>query len=112
YPAKFSNLVVIATSGYSEAGEVLGNGVVAMDLNAGTYVVNVLAQVDSSTNYGLYGLSVSPAPTAMLMASQSSVTSGNPVTLTWSSSDTTACSAAATPADGWTGTLATSGSMS
>jgi Calx-beta domain len=47
-------------------------------------------------------------PTATLTASPSSVASGSSSTLTWSSTNATACSASS----GWSGTLATSGSAS
>lgn len=49
-----------------------------------------------------------PAPTVTLTASPTSVNSGTGSTLTWSSTNTTACTASGS----WTGTKATSGSQS
>jgi hypothetical protein len=114
FPAKFGSLAVIATRGYTTAGEVFGNETLPISATPGTYVLNVLAQVGSGVDYGMYGLNVTPAPTVTLVASASSVASGGQTTLTWSSSNTTSCVASASPsASGWSGTLAaTSGSQS
>jgi hypothetical protein len=53
-----------------------------------------------------------PPPTAMLSVDPASVATGQPFTLTWSSSNATACSATGGGANGtpWSATLATSGS--
>src|SRR5258706_414342 len=50
----------------------------------------------------------SPPPSVSLSASPTSVASGGSSTLTWSSTDATACTAL----DGWSGSLATSGTQS
>ena len=49
-----------------------------------------------------------PVPTAVLTVAPPSITSGAAATLTWSSTDATACTASG----GWTGTLAASGTQS
>jgi hypothetical protein len=49
-----------------------------------------------------------PAPTATISANPSSVAAGSPTTLTWSSTNATACTASGS----WSGTLATSGTQS
>lgn len=51
---------------------------------------------------------VSSTPTVSLTASSTSIVYGNSSTLTWSSTNTTSCTAS----NGWTGTKATSGSQS
>jgi hypothetical protein len=110
FPASFSSLAVIATQGNSVAGEVFGSGQLVIDAQPGTYVLNVLAQVGTKADYGLYGLQLAaapPAPTVTLSASPSSVASGQTVTLTWSSSGATGCLASG----GWSGTLGMSGSQ-
>jgi hypothetical protein len=114
FPAKFTSLAVIATRGYSLAGQVEGGGTQAITATPGTYVLNVFAQVaGSGVDYGLYGLNVSPAPSVTLTAAASSVASGGQTTLTWLSSNTTGCTASSSPgAAGWNGALsATSGSQ-
>jgi hypothetical protein len=118
FPASFGNLAVIVTQGTTTLGELVGGGKLTINASAsGTYVLNVLAQVGTGVDYGLYGLqfdTTPPAPPVSLSASASSVTSGGSVTLTWSSSDTTSCIATAMPASTtWAGTLpATSGMQS
>jgi len=108
FPAKFSSVAVIATRGYSLAGQIFGGGTLPISATPGSYVLNILAQVGSGVDYGLYGLNVSPSPSVTLMAAASSVTPGGQTTLTWSSSNTTGCMASASPsAAGWSGSLAT-----
>jgi hypothetical protein len=110
FPASFSSLAVIATQGNSVVGEVFGSGQLVIDAQPGTYVLNVLAQVGTKADYGLYGLQLGAAPaapTVTLSASPSSVASGQTVTLTWSSSGATGCVASG----GWSGTLGMSGSQ-
>jgi pectate lyase-like protein len=54
-----------------------------------------------------------PLPTVTIMASSNSITQGQPVTLTWSSTNATSCTASASPSESdWSGTPATSGSQS
>jgi hypothetical protein len=117
FPAKLSNLALIATRGDSVVGQIFGAGKVTISTTPGNYVLNVLAQVGTGVDYGLYGLQMAPtppAPTVTLTASASSITSGKSVTLTWSSSGTSSCSASANPTSSvWAGALpATSGSES
>ncbi len=108
FPAKFSSFAVIATRGYTTAGQIFGSQTLSFAATPGTYVLNVLARVGSGVDYGLFGLDVSPAPAVTLMAGASSVTTGAQTTLTWSSSNTTACTASAVPSvAGWSGNLAT-----
>ncbi len=115
FPASFGTLAVIATRGDSAVGEIFGAGKVTIATTPGTYVLNVLAQVGTGVDYGLYGLqlaSTPPAPAVTLTASSNTVTSGKSVTLAWSSTGTSSCSASANPSSSlWAGALpATSGS--
>jgi hypothetical protein len=115
FPASLGSLSLIVTSGQSVVSEITGAGKGAFTVTTpGTYVLNVLAQVGSAADYGMYGLELAAgvAPTVTLTASASSVSSGQGVTLTWSSTNASSCTASATPAvSGWSGTLATSGSQ-
>jgi hypothetical protein len=111
FPAGFSNLALIATSGNTVAGSIFNTGQLQLSLTSGTYVLSVLAQVGPSANYGLYGLNLAPAPpapTVTFTASASSVASGQSATLTWSSTDATSCTASGA----WNGALTTAGSQS
>jgi hypothetical protein len=111
FPASFSSLALIATSGNTLIGSIFSAGQLQLNFPSGTYALSVLAQVGPSTNYGLYGLSMDlapPAPTVTLTASASSVTNGNSATLSWTSVNATSCTASGA----WSGTLGTSGSQS
>ena len=76
----------------------------------GTYVINVLAQIGAGQHYGLYGFNLTaapPAPVVTLTASAGTIDSGAKATLTWTSTDASSCTAS----DGWSGTVATSGTQ-
>jgi hypothetical protein len=111
FPAKFAQVWLIGTRGQSVVTQIIGGGKVVFGVPmSGTYVINILAQVAETSHYGLYGWSLDvapPIPTVTLTSSASAVNSGESVTLTWSSTDATSCSATG----GWSGTLATSGSQ-
>jgi hypothetical protein len=117
FPANFSTLAVIVTSGQSAVGTIFGSNKLFFNVAAaGTYVANVLAQVGAGVDYGLYGLNVAaapPSPVISLNPSAASVASGGSATLTWSATNATSCAASATPTStSWSGTVATSGSQS
>jgi hypothetical protein len=110
FPANFTTLAVIATRGDSTVGEVIGGGKVSFNATPGTYVLNVLTQVGSGVDYGLFGLqleSTPPAPTVTFTATPKSVVAGQSVTLAWSATGATTCTASG----GWSGMLGTSGSQ-
>jgi hypothetical protein len=108
FPDQFGQIAVIATGGTNVEGEIFGGGQVALDLPAGTYVLNVLSSVNSAAEYGLYGLDVSQVPAVSLTAADGSVASGQATTLSWLSSNASSCVASG----GWSGTLPASGSQS
>jgi hypothetical protein len=113
FPANFASLTVIATRGYSLAGQTTSGKTLTFSAMPGTYVLNVFAQVGSGADYGLYGVNVWPSPTVTLTASASDIAAGGQANLVWSSSNTTGCTASASPSvAGWTGTLSTSGTQS
>jgi hypothetical protein len=112
FPATFANLAVIVTRGTSEIGSIFGGGTLPFTATGGTYLINFVAQPSGTAQAGTYSLAVGEAPpaaTATLQASPTSVSSGGTVTLTWSSTNTTSCTASSSPAGVWSGTLATSG---
>jgi hypothetical protein len=113
FPARLSSASVILTQGYANPGTQYSSGTTTVSLKPGNYTLNVLAQPGTGASYGLYGLQLSPAPTATLAATPTSVSSTQSVMLTWSSTNATACTASASPAvSGWSGSLpTTSGSQ-
>jgi hypothetical protein len=116
FPADFSQVWMIGTGNRQVLTQIVigqgsSTGRVVFDVpTTGSYVINVLAQVGAGQHYGLYGFNLvaaPPAPVVTLAASASSIVSGGHVTLTWSSTDATSCTAS----DGWSGTLDPSGSQ-
>jgi hypothetical protein len=116
FPFKFGEVWLITTTGPSPVGQIVGTDKVLLPAAAaGDYVLNVLAQVGTGTDYGLYGLKLDvapPAPAVTLKSSVSSVTTGGHAMLTWSAGNAASCTASGGPAGGpWSGTLATSGTL-
>jgi hypothetical protein len=110
FPAPFTNLDGIVTSGTQLVGAIYGSSAFIFNATPGNYFINLVAQVDPVAQAGTYAAVVAPAPPApvvTLTASAPSVTSGNTVTLTWSSQNATSCTASGA----WSGTQATSGSV-
>ncbi|MEO1019393.1 MAG: hypothetical protein AAFY56_17130, partial [Pseudomonadota bacterium] len=90
-------------------GTILGGSLFEFDAAAGDYELLVLAEPGAVTGYavGSANIDTAPeAPTVALSASATSVTVGNGVTLTWSSTDATQCTASGS----WSGSREASGS--
>ena len=113
FPANFANLAVIVTRGTSKIGSIFGGGTLQFNATGGDYLINFVAQPGTSAfAAGTYSIVVEQAPpaaTATLQASPTSVSSGGTATLTWSSANTSSCTASSSPAGAWSGTVATSG---
>lgn len=119
FPQAFNVLAVVVTHGTSSIGSIFaGTKPQSIPLTAaaaGTYFINFIATPApaisaTSTPPGLdsagtYAVTVAFAPAITLTANPTHVTSGGTVTLTWSSQNTTSCTAS----NGWTGTQALSG---
>jgi hypothetical protein len=112
FPANFANLAVIVTRGTSKIGSIFGGGTLTFNATGGDYLINFVAQPSSTAQAGTYSIVVAaspPAATATLQASPTSVSSGGTATLTWSSANTSSCTASSSPAGAWSGTVATAG---
>jgi hypothetical protein len=111
FPERLRTSWLAITRGTTIVGQVIGSSTIQnLQLDAGTHVLNFLAQPAANSNYGAYGLKVAdstPPPTVTLSASPTSVTSGQGVSLTWSSTNATSCTASG----GWTGTKTVSGTQ-
>jgi hypothetical protein len=110
FPANFSSLDVLVTQGTQNIGTFFGGGSFLLSAaQSGNYSVNVFAQPSSTAEAGTYAIEVAlapPAPVVTLSSSPLQVPNGGTVTLTWSSTNATSCTASG----GWTGAVATSGS--
>lgn len=111
FPATFSNLAAVLSQGGTVLGKIFGSGSFPATLAAGTYELTFVATPGAS-NYGLYSLNIAPAPapTVTFTASAASVTVDQPVQLTWSTTNATACTASGATA--FTGSEAVSGTTS
>jgi plastocyanin len=111
FPAHFQDLAVVVSQGSQILGKAYGGGVFTVAATPGTYMVTIVDTPNSTASYGLYSIKVaSSAPTVTFASSASSVSAGSAVTLTWSSNNATACTAAG--GTGWAGSQATSGTLS
>jgi hypothetical protein len=110
FPTTFQNLGVVVSRGGQIAGKIYGGGTFTFNVTPGPYVLTFAATPNSQQNYGLYVVRVaSSAPVVTFTANAGSVTVGQPVQLTWSSQNATACTASGTA--GWSGTEPTSGTL-
>jgi hypothetical protein len=112
FPANFANLAVIVTRGTSKIGSIFGGGTLQFNATGGDYLINFVAQPTGAAEAGTYSIVVEEAPPAAavtLQTSATSVSSGGTVTLTWSTQNTSSCTASSSPAGAWSGTVATSG---
>lgn len=117
FPQDFANLAAVVSSDGKVLGKIYGGGTFPFAAVPGTYLLTFVATPSTNTGtqgvipgYGLYLLNVASAPPSItLTSSASSVTAGSTVTLTWSSQNTTSCTASG--GSGWTGNPATSGSL-
>ncbi len=115
FPGNFSDLGAVVTQGTTRLGSIFGGGTFSFAATPGDYVINVIGApraiiTTSSQTAGTYAVAVAPtppAPVVQLLSSASQVSSGGNVTLTWSSTNATSCTATG----GWSGALATSGSQ-
>ena len=112
FPANFANLAVIVTRGTSKIGSIFGGGTLPFNATGGDYLINFVAQPSSTAQAGTYSIVVGAAPAAAavtLQTSATSVSSGGTVTLTWSTQNTSSCTASSSPAGAWSGSVAASG---
>jgi hypothetical protein len=109
FPAAFANLSTAVTRGADRIGLVFGGGSFNFAATPGNYFVNVIAQPNATEKAGTYALSTTqlpPPPVVTLTANPTQVANqGGPVDLTWSSTNSTGCTASG----GWAGAKAVSG---
>ncbi len=100
---------MIVTQGTTVLGKVFNAGSFNFTALAGTdYFVNFVAQPQGVDMAGTYSIDIGPtppAPTLSLQSSAPSVTTGGTVTLSWTGTNVTSCTASG----GWTGTQTPSG---
>ena len=110
FPTTFTDLALVVSRGSQVQGKIFAGGTFQFTGVPGSqYVVTIIAN-PGADNYGLYSAQIaSAAPTVTFTSSATSVTAGAAVTLTWSSTNATSCTASG--GTGWVGTEATSGTL-
>jgi hypothetical protein len=110
FPTTFNDLAIVVSRGSQIQGKIFAGGTFQFTGVPGSqYVVSIIAN-PGADNYGLYTAQIASAtPTVTLTSSASSVTAGAAVTLTWSSTNATSCTASG--GTGWVGSQATSGTL-
>jgi hypothetical protein len=108
FPAQFQSLALVGTSAGTVLGKVYGAGTFQIAATPGNYQFTVVAIPAVNQQYGLYGIQiVDSAPTVTLTASVTSVAAGGLTTLSWTTTNATACIASG---GAFTGSQATAGS--
>jgi hypothetical protein len=114
FPAAFSNLALVISRGSQILGKIYGGGVFSFPGSSGSYQLTFVATpgVNQATppvmqQFGLYGVSiVFSAPVVNLTSSVASAVTDSPITLTWTSSNASSCTASG---GNWTGSKAAGG---
>jgi hypothetical protein len=109
WPIIFETLDVFITQGAQILGKVYGGGTIPLTLAAGDYQLTYSAVPDTTEKAGLYQFEVASTtpPTVQLTASQTAVTSGQSVSLSWTTTGATSCTASGA----WSGAQPLTASM-
>jgi len=101
FPAIFQNLAAIVTRGTARVGSIYGGGTFGFPAVVGNYFVNFVAQPTGTDQAGTYSMVVMTAlpPGLDFTGTPTSVSSGATVTLSWTGTNVTSCTAS----NGWTG---------
>lgn len=105
FPAPLASLAVIVTQGTNHIGSIYTGGTFNFPATPGIYFINFVAQPGGAESAGTYALSVGLGPVVNLQSSAVAVPVGGTVTLTWSSQNSTGCTASG----GWSGMQPVSG---
>ncbi len=94
FPAQFSTLALVGTSNGAVLGSIYYGGSFALTATPGNYQFTVIGIPLAPQQYGLYGLAIVNAPpTVTLKASPATVTAGGLTTLSWTTTNASACTA-------------------
>jgi hypothetical protein len=111
FPAAFQDLALVVSQGGTVIGKAFGGGTFTVAATPGTYQLTFIATPAAQQQYGLYAVQMTySAPTVTLAASPTTVAANGATTLSWTTTDTTSCTASG---GAWTGSPAVgSGSVS
>jgi hypothetical protein len=107
FPAAFSNLALVVSRGSQILGKIYGGGAFSFPGSTGSYQLTFVATPAANQQVGLYGVSiVFSAPVVNLTSSVASAVTNSTITLTWTSSNASSCTASG---GNWTGSKAAGG---
>jgi hypothetical protein len=107
FPAAFGNLALVVSRGSQILGKIYGGGVFSFPGSTGSYQLTFVATPAANQQVGLYGVSiVFSAPVVTLTSSVATAVVDSPITLTWTSSNASSCTASG---GNWTGSKAAGG---
>ena len=105
FPAAFDSLALVVSRGSQVLGKVFGAGTFSFAGTPGTYQLTFVATPSADQAFGVYGVSVVDSPPVVtLTSSAASAATGSSITLSWSATNATSCTASG----GWTGSEPTS----
>jgi hypothetical protein len=94
FPAAFANLALMVSNNGQVLGKIYGGGTFTIAAMPGAYQLNFIAMPGTGQQYGLYGVQiVNSAPTVTLTASPTTVAANAATTLSWTTTNATACTA-------------------
>jgi len=94
FPAQFATLALVGASEGAVLGKIYGGGTFSIAATPGTYQFTVVAIPAAQQQYGLYGIQiVDSPPTVVLTAMPTTVTAGGVTTLSWTTTNASACTA-------------------
>jgi hypothetical protein len=94
FPAAFANLALAVTQGSQILGKIYGGGTFTFAATPGNYRLTFVATPQSSQQFGLYADSMTyAAPTVSLTSSAASAAAGSSITLNWTTTNATSCTA-------------------
>jgi hypothetical protein len=94
FPAAFQTLALVGSSNGALLGKIFGNGTFTITASPTDFQFSIVAIPATQAQYGLYGLSiVNTPPTATLTASSTTVAPNALTTLSWTTTNATACTA-------------------
>ncbi len=94
FPAAFANLALAVTQGSQIFGKIYGTGTFTFAATPGNYLLTFVATPQSPQQFGLYAVSMDyAAPTVSLTSSTTSAAAGSSITLSWTTTNATSCTA-------------------
>jgi hypothetical protein len=94
FPAQFGTLALVGSSDGAVLGKVYGGGTFTIAATPGNYQFTVVAFPAAQQQYGLYGIQiVNSPPTVTLSATPTTVVANGLTTLSWKTTNATACTA-------------------